>query len=527
MYEKLLYSDAESYRRAEMHVLEGAYEAALQQLQEMQRVRTGLYAFVHYRLFEKCPPHNDYDATIVGDDLYLILSGALLAQKIGNDELCQESLNRVKQEGQEKSLPFILKLTNLGQLEPVPPVEDILTDVKKFDAYRKSDPSLSRLAGLEGVTSPYGLMRYAQYLHHNQKRSEDALQLINPLVDSYELAKAIKMFLLAALERNDELITLNDSIEDFEDLGAQICMLESRAFIYAVLQQNFDKAFRVLHNAEGLAKHFKLEHSLNSINIHLENVANMANKQIELKALEPSSDPKAMHFKVKYRFFSHLQSFNYSAIAQMPKDKLIGQSLLTLGKAIEALHAFPKSREGLKDIGLKLSEDPPSHPEFLFTWVLAMLEFMCVFGEASGVYSANRIKTMLNQVVNDLSESELNDVANYSRPILPLGLFIASSINEALQDARRNIPVIYAQDARDGIRINGKKKSTVTQKVREAIIEDGKHGSDDSLKAVFSLNSAYQTRFKEALEKLELQPHQVTNLGAINRGLSFFETDSH
>jgi exonuclease VII small subunit len=420
--------------------------------------------------------------------------------------------------------------TNLYQpdcgLPLVAPPHSVLASPKLFDTLRQDKTKFSRLQALgeESYLEPVQLCRYAQYLLYEEQYEQALVVIEKAKPQTNLLAFGIRMAILASLEWFDLLKTM---IENFrpgssKGLEAEGTMLayEQCAFYFALVKGDHKLSYAYLHRAEALAIEHDLTYRLSVIRSHIEAVANMAGDTLGLDPLLESNSGTFKGKSVRNRYDSLLRANNLSEIDSFVKARQLEPEDLFLAQATLEYQKAERGKGHLHKVANLISDYVPEHPESKLFWSLLMLQVFSGIGVADGRANPERILTTLETALSRIEY--LNSVVPVAANLYPQGLAVASHLYPRLESARGKVATVWSDDARDGLRLEGKKMITITKPIRDALILDDLYHTSEHLGAVIRRGTGHtynKTRLERSLEGAKLKLHEITSVGGIYRGV--------
>ena len=531
-------NDVGNYRRVCITIILGDYQSGLDILEEggalfEERLGAGLHTLVRQRLGLPLRFFKPDDWMGQEDYVYWYLAWGLetaTTDQLEAKHFLLKAKNLASDLGMQMTLETIeTALENLYKphlgLPLVAPPHSVLVSPQAFDKLRQNKDHFERLSDLGNMQlSTLQGCRYAQYLLYNQKYKE-ALQVIEKVSpEKFPLAHAIKMKILEVLEQYD---LLSEMIESFkpgssEPLEAEATILsyESCAYYFAVVNRNYALAYAYLYRAEALAIEHKLTYRLGVIRMHLEVTANMVGDNL---TLDPLYETETGDFKLKSirnRFDSFLRAGNIQAIEAYVEKGSLSQEELLLAQATLEYSRFTLGQGSISVTSKLLSDDEPEHPTSKLYWALLMLQIFSNMGEASGRANPERICKTLDSALVKIEQ--VNSVLPVAANVYPLGLAIASKIHNRLANADQKVALLWSEHSRDGLRRDGKKLTTITKPIREALLLDEVYGTREHYASVTHYQTGHaenKARLERSLEQVGLKRWEIATIGGVYRGL--------
>ena len=396
-----------------------------------------------------------------------------------------------------------------------PPSLKTLTDAKAFDDFKNEADWQERLALVKNAPDAISQIRYAWLLHYQGDAKTSLERLL--IYKNHPLAYVLVMDALISLDRHDELLEYLaqwNAPTSAEWVEATIIGYEVSAFVHAILIKDSFLAFRFLHHAEALAKHYDLNRRLQVIHNHLELVANASDTPIVLQQIK-HPNVSSLGFVQSMRFQSYLRAENLEALNE---DPFISKDMYDLAQATLMYNRWFDQPESIARAAHLITDQVPSNAEFRVYWALLMLQTFTQRGAQQGLASPYRIVKVLKEGLDGLKYSDFEALIGFSSRMYPLGLALATKIDERLSMANDSIAIIWPDRVRDGVRYGSEKLATIPSRVRSALIKDGLNGSFSYTSEVFRFHATYKQRLNLALKTIDLNLAETTNIGSLYRG---------
>ena len=404
-----------------------------------------------------------------------------------------------------------------------------LTTPRQFDELRRDDSIFEQLAELGGRDDlgHVELCRYAQYLVY-RGRHEEARNVVEAAeaVEQSPLLEAIKFMLYAESSDHTALARATEAFQVRGHSGTSLDMegfslgFEGCAYYFALVRGDFYQSYAYLHRAESLALFLELEYRLGVIRSKIEATANMAGDVVPLEPLKHDKSGMANQYAARARFLTYLKRGDIEEIRKLTRKKFVTLKEYQLAEATREYH-LSLLGEGsvLKAVNL-ITESMPEDPDSRLYWSLIMLQLFVTIGDAGGRANPERIFQVLQTSLGEVEQIQASAalIAN----LYPLGLVLASKLEKRLVGPARQVTVLWDKTPRDGLRRDGKKISSVTKPVREALILDEMLATHHHYRdAIRKPGGHWQNkhRFETSLKKAGVSRPELVTVGGVYRGL--------
>ncbi len=532
-------TDTGNYRRVCIEIALGDYQSALDLLETEpplfeQGYASGLYALVRQRLGLAIEySFATHKQGTLEDGIYGHLAWGMHSASKNPDEATQflnQAATLATEAGMQKTLETIQTvLDNLSDphldLPLVAPPYKVLASPQLFDKLREDKHEFERLAALgQMYLDSLQKCRYAQYLLYNQKYDEALVIIEQANSEEFLLAYAVKMAILAALERADEL---SQMVTEFrpgssEPLEAEATALgyEMCASYFAMYPKEYPLAYAYWHRAEAIAIEHKLNYRFRVIRMNLEALTNMAGDNIILDPLYETDTGDFKLKNVRNRFDSLLRAGNLPEIESYVQQNHLSKEELFLSQATVEYGRFILGEENILLVAEQITNYKPEHPTSRLYWALLMLQVFSYIGSSGGRANPERIYKILDSALSEIEQ--VRSVIPVAANIYPLGLSIASKFHPHLSDSDKKVALLWSEHGRDGLRRNGKKLVTITRPVREALILDEVYGTQEHYAAAIHYQTGHaenKARLERSLNEVGLKRYEIATIGGMYRGL--------
>ncbi len=407
----------------------------------------------------------------------------------------------------------------------------IIQDPKAFEELANDEVTWHRLALLKDFPGELEQVRYAHYLS-SQYRLDEALEVMRAFkpneMSSIALGTYLGILLTAGELAELESLISQPLSEDPSPLSAEGRMRSYEAIAgYLHTRCNESKlAQKYLYWEQAIANELRLSRRLNIIEMLLEDVNQALGEVSILEPVHLSGLKHTIQKRQRQRFDSILHETNFVAAKQLVDEHQIDECDYRL---IEALKVYRDAELGQGSFSncIKYLKDEPKHPESSLYQSLLALQLFAKLGVVTPTTDLTSVLTRLKAAVQNIPNLE------YSYPItaklFPLGLAMAAYLLPKFKSALVFVPIILDQPKQKGIFLANQRLATLSPIMCEAIVQDGLKASRTSYENATSSKTGYtinKKRFEQALEKADLKVYELTNTGAIVRGLSYCKNEA-
>ncbi len=408
----------------------------------------------------------------------------------------------------------------------------IIRDPKAFEELANDEVTWQRLALLKDFPGELEQVRYAQYLSSQNYFSEANTALI-PFLQETPSPLVLGTYMSNLLASGD--------IKTFENLlnydvvaGSSPLHTEGRIKIYEAIagylytHKNEPKlAQKNLIWEEALAKELDLARRLRIINMLLEEVNSALGESITLEPLNLKGLKTTLQKQHRQRFDSILHQTNILAAQMLLHENHIKQDDLNLVIALKLYRDAEQGQARFVACLNHLGKDLPEHSESKLYYALLSLQLYAKLGPSFSMINLRNTVTLLEEASQEIVNLDL--LFPLTARTFPLGLALASHLSERFVPSRTFVSIVINSDEDGGIYRGSEKVASLPPQVREALLNDGLNASDTAFESAISSKTGYtanKTRFTKALKTANRERFEMTNAGAIYRGLSFCYQDT-
>jgi len=407
----------------------------------------------------------------------------------------------------------------------------IIKDPKAFEELANDEATWHRLALLKDFPDEIAQVRYAQYLS-SQNKFEEANDALNPFVDDAPSPLVIGTYLSSLLASGDsktfEAFLDYEVPTDPSPLNAEgrIKIHEALAG-YLYTQKNLPKlAQQHLLKEEAIATELGLVRRQKIIKMLLEEVNASLGENMILEPLNLKGLKITLQKQQRQRFDSILNQTNLLAAQTLLVEEHIDLMDLNLVGALKLYRDAENHQVDFLSCTKQIQGKIPTHPESKLYFALLCLQIYAKTGPLSPETSLKFILELVESALSEIPNLDL--LFPLTARIFPLGLAMMSHLNSAFSNARTFVSIVLPEEDGGGIYRKGEKVATLPPLVQDALVTDGLNATVTALEAAFSSKTgftAHKGRLAKALSTAELEAFELTNVGAIYRGLSFVKQE--